>query len=592
MCNSIEFNNIDKEGFYMKKKQVLPVLVIIGLIFLVLLYIVGSKLIEKYSPTKEHLSLTEYYKMSDENQVAITLNDTVLETYGSMIDGHIYLDFKFVHDVLNSRFYWDANENILLYTTAKDVISAQADANSYMVGKSSVDYGRPIVKATAESAWVDLEFVKAYSDFIYSYYEAPHRVVITNDWKEITISTLKGNTEVRQKGGIKSPILADVKKGDVLTILEVDEKWTKVCTADGITGYVQSSKVKNTETKTLVSEYTPETFNHISKDYSINFLWHPVFSSAANSEISSILSSTKGVDVISPSWFKIKDNKGNITSYASTDYVDYCHSHNVEVWAMVKNLDLDSTDIDVNYVLTHTSTRQNLVNQIVALAIQYKLDGINIDFEQLSESKIGDAYIQFLRELSVKCENNGIVLSTAVYTPAAYNSVYKYGEQAYFVDYVCLMAYDQHYGQASGEGPVAALNWVEECVNNTLAEGVPANQLVLGVPFYTKLWNIKSTSSDEGVDSNALIGFQNLSLTNAKKWMTNNINNPVWLEAEGQYYGEITKNNVIYKMWLEDEKSIEKKLTLMQEYNLAGAAFWSSDLDNATIWDVIIKYIN
>lgn len=576
----------------MKKKQVLPVLVIVGLIILVLLFIVGSKLIEKYTPTKEHKELTEYYGMTDDSQVAITLNNTVLENYGTLMDGHIYLDYKFVHDVLNSRFYWDANENILLYTTATDVIFAKADETSYSIGKSSSEYGRPIVKATAESAWVDLEFVKTYSDFTYSYYESPSRIVITNEWKDITVSTLKGNTEVRFKGGIKSPILADVKKGDVLTILEVDEKWTKVCTSDGITGYVRSNKVKNTETKTLVSEYKEETFKHIKKDKTINFLWHPVYSKAANSEISSILSNTKGVDVISPSWFKLKDNKGNISSYATSDYVTYCHNHGVEVWGMVKNLDLDSNDIDVNYILTHTSTRQNLVNQIVSQALQYNLDGINIDFEQLSESKIGDAYIQFLRELSIKCENNDIILSTAVYTPAAYNSVYKYGEQTDFVDYVCLMAYDQHWGQGSGEGSVAALDWVAEGVKNTLDEGVPADQLILGMPFYTKLWKLTPTSDDSAVETSYMIGFENLGLTSAKKWMNNNISNPVWVEDVGQYYGEVVKNGVTYKMWLEDEASIEAKLKLMQEQKLAGAAFWSSDLDNTSIWDVIIKYIN
>ncbi|MBR3812093.1 MAG: SH3 domain-containing protein [Agathobacter sp.] len=576
----------------MKKKQVLPVLIIVGLILLVLLFIIGSKIIQKYTPTKERQALTEYYGITEDHQVAITLNNTVLENYGVILDGHVYLDYKFIHDTLNTRFYWDANENILLYTTASDVISAKADETSYNIGKSSQDYGRPLVKATADSAWVDLEFVKTYSDFTYSIYESPSRVVITNDWKEIISSTLKRKTEVRLKGGIKSPILADVKKGDVLTILEKDEKWTKVCTQDGITGYVPSDKVKNTEKKTLSSDYKSETFHHIKKEQTINFLWHPVYSTAANNEISGIISTAKGVDVVSPSWFKLKDNKGNLSSFASLDYVNYCHNHDVEVWAMVKNMDLDSSDIDVNHILTHTSTRHNLVNQIISKALQYNLDGINIDFEQLSESEIGDAYIQFLRELSIKCENNDILLSTAVYTPAAYNSVYKYGEQTDFVDYICLMAYDQHYGQASGEGSVASLDWVEESVKNTLAEGVPANQLLLGVPFYTKLWNLTPTSTDEAVDSSYIIGFENLGLTSAKKWMSNNISAPVWLEESGQYYGEVVKSGVTYKMWLEDEASIEKKLSLMQEYKLAGAAFWSSDLDNASIWDTIIKYIN
>ena len=165
-------------------KQVLPVLIIVGLIVLVLTLTVGIKLIQKYTPSKEHLELSDYYGLENDSQVAITLNSTVLDQFGTLIDGHVYLDYKFVHDVLNSRFYWDANENILLYTTATDVITAEAEATTYSIGKSSADHGRIIVRATADSAWVDLEFVKAYSDFIYTYYESPSRLVIINEWKE------------------------------------------------------------------------------------------------------------------------------------------------------------------------------------------------------------------------------------------------------------------------------------------------------------------------------------------------------------------------------------------------------------------------
>lgn len=569
-----------------------PILIGVGILSLILVILLGSKLIEKYAPSNEHMNLTEYYGITDESQVAITLNNTVLEEYAVLIDNHLYLDYHFVHDVLNSRFYWDANENILLYTTANDLISANADETRYFIGKSTADYGHPIVKASAESAWVDIDFVKEYSDFTYTYYEEPSRIVITNEWTDITISTLKGKTEVRYKGGIKSPILSKVKKGDVLTILEVDEKWTKVCTEDGIIGYVRSNKVKRTETKTLTSDYIPETFHKITMDKPINLLWDPIYSSAANGNISTTLSESKGVNVICPTWFKLKDNNGNISSLASSDYVNYCHNQGVKVWGLVKNLDLDSESIDVNYVLTHTSTRQRLVNQIIAQALQYNLDGINIDFEQLNKSEIGDAYIQFLRELSIKCENNDLVLSTSVYRPEVYNSVYCYGEQSYFVDYIALMAYDQHYGQQSGEGSVAALDWVEESLQKTIDEGVPAEQILLGVPFYTRLWKLTPTTNDENSEVPYLISRENLGLTTAKQWMNNNISEPVWLEDCKQWYGEIEKNGIIYKMWLEDETSLAERLKLMQEYKLGGAAFWSSALDNIQAWDVIIKYIN
>ena len=162
------------------------------------------------------------------------------------------------------------------------------------------------------------------------------------------------------------------------------------------------------------------------------------------------------------------------------------------------------------------------------------------------------------------------------------------------MDYICIMAYDQHWGADSGEGSVASLDWVEESIKNTMEKGVPADQLVLGVPFYTKLWTLTPTSPANSTEVTYKIDCKNENLSNAKKWMNNNVPKEewVWIEESAQYYGETIKNGITYKMWLEDEASIEAKLQLMQEYKLAGAAFWSSDLDNTSIWEVIIKYIN
>ena len=568
------------------KKNVLPVLIIVGLIAIVLVYLGVSYMIDKYTPTDERKDLTEYYNITEENQVAITLDNKVLEAYGTLIDGQMYLDYYFVYNNLNSRFYWDSNENILLYTTSSDVVSAKAESTSYNVGKSTTDFGKVVVKATAESALIHLDFVSKYTNISVSTYEAPKRIVITSDWGDITVANAKNDTHVRVKGGIKSPILSDIAKGTSLTVLEEEENWTKVCTDDGITGYVEKKALSSTSTKTPVSDFPVETFEHIKHEKPINLLWYQ----SSNSNISSALSKSKGVNVISPTWFKVADNNGNIKSTASHDFVEYCHDHNVEVWGLISNFEIEG--VDTAELLTHTSTRQNLVNQLVAKAVEYNLDGVNIDFESMNGPKVGDAYIQFLRELSIKLHALDISLSTDVPVPAAYNDFYSYGEQSNFVDYVIIMGYDEHWGQASGAGSVASLNWTKEAVVNMLGEGVPADQIVLGMPFYTKLWSLTPKSEENSAEITYVIGFENKGMTSSKKWMNDNVPEPTWLEDCGQYYGETTKNGVIYKMWLEDTASLEKRLQLMKEYSLAGAAFWKSGLESADAWDVIIKYIN
>ncbi len=575
------------------KKKIMPVIVVIVLILLIIAGIVIVSLVQKYTPSKERADLSDYYHVTSDTDVAIVLNNEVTNDTAALIDGHVYLDFDFVHDVINSRFYWDENENVLLYTTSSDLITAQADATSYLVTKNSVDYGRVIVKATSDSAWIDIDFVKQYSDFTYSYFDTPSRIVITNIWGEINTASINKNTEIREKGGIKSPILADVSKNDTVTVLKEDEKWTKVATADGVIGYVRSKRISSVSAQTISSEYVPETFSHISKDFTICMAWDQLYDSSSNGDIASQISNAKGLNVVSPTWFFLKDNKGNLSSIASSDYVNYCHQHNIEVWAMVDNFnyaDFNKTE-DTTYILTHTSVRQNLVNQIVSMAIQYNLDGVNIDFEYLDSAAVGDGYIQFIRELSLKCANNGIVLSVDVLHPASYNAVYNLSELADFADYVVMMEYDEHYSGSEEPGSVASINWVREGVSTTLLD-VPSNQLILGMPLYTRVW--VKTPNTEASDTEIVYDLSSsaYSSTASATLVESHNAEKVWLDNCGQFYAEYEENGSIYMIWMEDSSSTEERLRLMDEYSLAGTSFWSLYWDTNDIWDTVIKYVN
>lgn len=565
------------------KKKIWPVLIVLALIVIVIAGICISFLIKKYSPTDERMDLSEYYNITAEDQSSIVLNREVLDTKATIIDGYLYVDYQFVHDILNPTFYWDANENILFYSTAEHLITVYAEGTTYLETKNTVDYGRTIVKATADSALIDLEFVKQYSDFTYTYYENPSRIVLNNTWGEVDTATVKKASAVRLKGGIKSPILTEVEKKSQVFILEEDKKFTKVMTQDGVIGYIRSNRLSKKTTTTLESEFTPETFSHIKKDFEICLAWHQVTNKNANKDISSVLADTKGINVISPTWFYLNDNEGNIADLGSTNYVNYCHQQGVEVWGLVSNL--ENSDADSTYVLTHTSTRHHLVNQIISAAIQYNLDGINVDFEALDGPAVGDAYIQFIRELSYKCENNGIVLSVDNYVPTDYTAFYNRSEQAKFADYVVIMGYDEHYSGSEEAGSVASIKWVLEGVENTLKE-VPADQVILGMPFYTRVWTLTPTENGYSLSSKAY------GMRAADNLVTGNGAGKTWLEDCGQFYAEYEKNGVITKVWLEDATSLEERLKVMDESDLAGAAFWKLGFETDSIWDTIIKYIN
>lgn len=570
------------------KKKMIPVLVVCALIALVIAGVGASMLIRRYTPSSEHEDLNAYYGLSSNDEVAIVLNNELLEDKAKVIGGKNYLDYHFVHDILNPRFYWDHNENILLYATPRELISAEADQNSYLITKSSVDYGRPIVKAASDTAYIDLEFVKKYSDFIYEYIAEPHRLVITNQWGDYQTAALKKDTAIRQKGGIKSPILKDAKAKEEVTVLESGDSWTKVLTNDGIIGYLKNKTLAKPETKTRKSEAEPETYAHITKDFKICMAWHYVNTPSENAAVSSVLAKTKGLNVISPTWFYLNDNNGNLSNLASMDYVNYCHSQGIEVWALVSNL--ENKDVDSTEVLTHTSKRQNLVNQIVAMAIQYNLDGINLDFEALNREKVGDAFIQLVRELSIKCANNGIVLSVDNYVPTAYTSFYNREEQARFADYVVMMGYDEHYAGSEEAGSVASLNWVKQGVADTLKE-VPSEQLILGMPFYTRVWALTPKDKD-AAETSYEISSKGYGMKAASDLLTTNGATKTWLADCGQNYSEFQADGITYQVWLEDAQSAEARLKLVEENSLAGASFWRLGFETSDIWDTIIKYIH
>lgn len=576
------------------KKKIIPVIAAGLLILVVILFMLLGNLIEKYSPSKETEDLSTYYGLSSDTEIALILNNEVIDAKGRLIDGHIYLDYNTVYNYINSRFYWDTNENILRYTTSTDLISAAAESTSYTVSKETKSFDQIIVKGDAAAAYLSLDFVKQYSDFSYVLYENPNRLVLTTAWGDYTIASAKKSSEIRYQGGIKSPILTTVEKNVELTVLSPDETWTKVATADGVIGYIRSKNLGATSTKTVSSDFVPEQFTHITKDFKINMAWHQVTNQSANGNIASVLQSTKGINVLSPTWFYLNDNSGGIASLASSSYVDYCHQNGIEVWALVSNL--ENPDVNAESVLSHTSTRDNLTNALISAAIQYDLDGINVDFEALNVDAVGTSFIQFIRELSIKCANNGIVLSVDNYVPSAYTSFYNRAEQARFADYVVLMAYDEHYAGSEEAGSVASIGYVTKGVEDTLQD-VPAEQLILGMPFYTRVWSETpidgdgSTGETDNVVDYALSSYA-AGMSDVQKLISANGAEQVWLDDIGQNYVEYKNSGVTYKIWIEDATSLEEKLKVMTSHNLAGGSFWKLGLETSSIWDTIIKYIN
>ncbi len=578
-------------------KRLIPAITAIVLIIVVIAISIGAKLVDKYSYSKERADLEEYFGIDSEGEVAIVLGDERVEESARLMDGAYYFDLATVHKYFNERFYEDKNEQLLLYTLPDDTVRVEIGSSSYMTKDGAADLGYPAARyaqaydGSGETLYIAADYVKLFTDYTYQTFTEPDRMQVYAEGyagESMKTAEILKDTAVRYQGGVKSPILKDMAAGEQVAVLEEMENWSKVKTEDAIIGYVENKRLAENgagdvsvqpqpQTENISAFVNPE-FTSISKPYKINLAWHAVAGTAGNDTLESALENTKGVNVISPTWFALTDNDGNFSSFASRSYVDKAHDMGLEVWALIDNF--TNPDVETYEVLSYTSKRAYLIQGLVDAALEYDLDGINIDFEGLTQDA-GEHFIQFIRELSVECRKNGLVLSVDNYVPRGFNDHYERGEQGVFADYVIIMGYDEHYNGSQEAGSVASIGFVEEGIRKTVNE-VPPEKVINAVPFYTRIWK----SEGANLTSEAV------GMELAEQFVDNHNIEVRWDEVTCQNYGEVQEGGIFYQVWLEDEQSIEAKLNIMQKYNIAGVAAWKLGFEKASIWDVIGNYLN
>ena len=558
-----------------QKKKAAPVLVVLILIVLVGAAGVVSFLINRYKPGTEYMAGNEYFNLTDENSVALIQNGELQEEQAVLIGGEPYAAYTYVESQLNSCFYWDEETKGILLTTSGGVqtlLPGDAAVAKTPGGQSAVQ------QESDGTVYISLDVVKEYTDLDYAYYSDPNRVVIRNDWDGVEQATVQSDTaQVRQKGGIKSLILADVQKGDTLLYLENLDNWCKVMTADGYTGYIQTEDIAEPE---AIEARTAkkDSYERITRDHKINLVWHQSTSTESNDAMAEMTAEMTGVNVISPTWFSVTDETGTISSLASADYVKLAHEAGREVWGLIDNF---NEAFDETTDLAYASVRSRIIEQLLAEAASCGMDGINVDFENLKEAGIPH-YLQFLRELTSAAHAQNLVVSVDTPVPQAYTMYYQRGEQARFVDYMIVMAYDEHFAGSEEAGSVSSLPFVQQAVEE-MTRVMPADQVICGIPFYTRVWTEKFGQS--------AITSEVLGMDGAKNYAKENQMTETWDASLGQNVATVETSDARYTIWMEDEQSMEEKLKVIQSADLAGVAEWKLGFECAYVWSLISEYI-
>ena len=547
-------------------------------LFVILLTLISVAVyiyVTMFMPSSKRVDQSTYYGVKDK-QVAIIYNDGLQKASAIEKDQEVYLPYDWAAAILNDKFFWDSEENLLLYTLPEEVI--------YM-DENYISEGKKAFIKSGNTPYMSVSLIKKYTNVnLRSFVDTDiKKIYIYDNSVSLIAARLRKKSKLRSGESIKADIVADLETEESVYILGSsvtgddltgkNKKWIKAYTDKGDWGYVQFKNLESVDYVVNISEFTKPEYSNISLGEPVVLGWHQVSNPDANKNMESLVAGTSGMNVISPTWFSLSDNEGNYTSYASKDYVIKAHEMGLQVWGLVDNLNKKVSTVKL---LKKSSVRKLLIEKLVNDAIAYELDGINLDFEGIN-AEGAKYYIQFIRELSVYARKNKLILSIDNPSYAAYNKFYARAKQAEVADYIINMGYDEHYS-GSDKGSVASINFVKSAIEDSLKE-VPREKLINAVPLYTRLWK------EEG----GKLSSQALGIEASLKWVLEKNLSPKWNEELGQNYVELISSSESYYMWLEDEKSLELKMKLIKENSLAGVAVWRLGLEPSSVWS-IIKY--
>ena len=565
-----------------KKKKRGGSAVYILIIVLLLAFIVGVIAYSRLGFSKDKADLNDYFSTTSDEQAGVVIDNAVMGAKGLVKDGVPYVEYETVSDYISSRFYIDTNEKVFLYALPDRVISIKPDETKYNNGNEDVETDHPVWIMDGETPYIALDFLEQYSPITATFADKPNRILIVTQFGDVQACSAKDDTQVRKLAGRKSPILTEVKKGDHLVWIDTVDDWYHVRTDDGFIGYIPQKDVTKLKSEKTSCTYVEPEVQHNLMDKKICLAFDNVTNTTANGLLEDRLTNTKGINVIAPTWFSVAAVNGTNDSIATTEYVDMAHSKGMKVWATFRDFDSENgigSNDETLELLSRTSVRQKMVDSIVSQAKSAGVDGINVDFEKIA-AECGPHYIQFIRELSIKCRAEGLVLSVDNYVPKAYNGHYGRKEQGVFADYLVIMGYDEHTYGSEEAGSVASYDFVQDGIEKTIAD-VPVERVINALPFYTRIWEESPTG----------LTFKAYDMGGSAEAVSKAGAEAVWDDITHQDYAEWTSGDTTYKVWLENAASIKDKLDLMSEYELAGVGGWRLGQETTDIWPLIAEYL-
>jgi spore germination protein YaaH len=498
----------------------------------------------------------------------------------------LFVPLSFLKKDIDPNIVYDEKSKSVIITTADKVVQMPTDSLTYFVNQKPVNIQlSPILNRNGE-IYAALDPVLTYYPITYKKMAGSGAIWVQTDGqkyiegKTISKDINKENLRLRTKPDWGSPYTSEMSKNESVMIEGQKGEFYYVRNNGGISGYIKKEYVHKENSITISIKRESKTFQTAKINGPVQLTWEAVYTKNPDTKT---ITDMPGINVVSPTWFSLADKTGTIKNLASLDYSKWAKSKGYQVWGLFSN----SFDPDLTHeALKDFETRQNMIRQLLQYSKMYQLQGINFDIENV-KSEDGPLVTQFLREAAPYLHEAGLIVSMNITFSAGENnnwsSFYQRKELSQVNDYLIVMAYDEHTGARTGSGSVASLPWVEQNLQMLLKE-VPNNKLILGVPLYTRLWK-----EQQNADGTTEITAKALTMDKVKEWLSKTGVNPVYDEKSGQNYAEYyaADEKATYKIWIEDDLSLNKRAKLASDYKLAGIGTWARYFGAQTAWTAL-----
>ena len=556
-----------KEQIEKKKKRIIKIFIII--ISIIIIGIIAYN-INNYIILDKNKNIN--LVINNKNVTSNLKKEIIIE------DDNIYLSKQDLGNFFDKYIYEDTENDNIVTTYNNKIASISLEENQININGSNKN-----TYAHAENRdgtiYIPIKELENVYGIEIKYIENTKVLTIDSISKEQKKAIITKNVAVKSSTKFIAKTIDRVKKGSYVIVISEDNGYAKIRTENGKVGFVKSNKIANT---VIVREEIQE---QKQIDGKVNLVWDYYSEVASAPDRTGV--TMDGVNVVSPAFFHL-NSKGNLTENIGQEgkkYIEWAHNNGYKVWPMVQNAGSGMTSV-TSEIMNDYNKRQELINEIVSACVKYKLDGINLDFENMKQED-KDMYSRFIIELTPRLKDMGVVISVDVTAPdgsETWSMCFDRHVIGDVADYIVFMAYDQYGASSNKSGTTAGYNWVELSLNKFLkTEEIENSKIILAIPLYARLWTEDS--------SGKVVKQSTVSLKNMNSIIPERANKQ-WNDDLKQYYVEYKDNSYTKKIWIEDEKSLKEKISLITNNNLGGVASWEKGMETDNFWEFLKQEIS